>query len=205
MMCESKMITKSDDVDVGCGNAFGSGGEEDGGVDSTVQQVNNVIDGFQLTETQIGTAADFKSWIKEYMNLVVNKLKENKAGPEAVQGFKAQAPGIAKFFLVRRIPRLAWAWRDRHMPALSSHPLSPPSPRNSKTSLTCNSTSAPPSAPTPWSSPSTPTARSRPTSTSSWAASRPRSFKYCLPYPPPAALPTNRPLSLLSCYVLPVT
>jgi len=104
MMCESKMITKSDDVDVGCGNAFGSGGEEDGGVDSTVQQVNNVIDGFQLTETQIGTAADFKSWIKEYMNLVVNKLKENKAGPEAVQGFKAQAPGIAKFFLVRRVP-----------------------------------------------------------------------------------------------------
>ncbi len=61
MMCESKNITKSDgDIDVGCGNAFGSGGEEGEGVDNTVQTVNNVIDGFQYTETQIGTANDFK-------------------------------------------------------------------------------------------------------------------------------------------------
>ena len=63
MMCESKNITKADgDIDVGCGNAFGSGGGEDGGegVDNTAVTVNNVVDGFQYTETQIGTANDFK-------------------------------------------------------------------------------------------------------------------------------------------------
>lgn len=74
---ESKLITKNDDdVDVGCGNAFGSGGGEDeegggGGGGGGPAQVNNVIDGFQYTETQIGTANDFKSWIKEYMNAIV--------------------------------------------------------------------------------------------------------------------------------------
>ena len=52
----SKMTTKNDDeVDVGCGNAFGSGGEEDGGAaGGGPAQVNNIIDGFQYTETQIG-------------------------------------------------------------------------------------------------------------------------------------------------------
>ena len=30
------------------------GGEDDAGVDAAAQQVNNVIDGFQYTETQIG-------------------------------------------------------------------------------------------------------------------------------------------------------
>lgn len=79
MCCQSKLITKSDDVDVGCGNEFGGGSEEEAGGGSTVQQVNNVIDGFQYTETQIGTASDFKSWIKEYMNLVVAKLREKGA------------------------------------------------------------------------------------------------------------------------------
>jgi hypothetical protein len=39
------------------------------------QMVNNVADGFQYTETQIGTASDFKAWIKDYMNAVVLKLR----------------------------------------------------------------------------------------------------------------------------------
>ncbi len=101
MMCESKNIQKGgDDVDVGCGNAFGSGGDEGGeGVDNTVQTVNNVIDGFQYTETQIGTANDFKAWIKEYMNLVVTKLREAGKPKEEIQAFKASAPNVAKFFL----------------------------------------------------------------------------------------------------------
>ena len=101
MMCESKMITKSDDVDVGCGNAFGGGGDdEDGGpVDSTVQQVINIIDGFQYTETQIGSASDFKSWIKDYCIAVRDKLREKGKPKEEIQGFMAQAPNIAKFFL----------------------------------------------------------------------------------------------------------
>ena len=101
MYCESKNIVKnSDDVDVGCGNAFGTGGEEDGGVDNSAQTVNNVIDGFQYTETQIGTANDFKSWIKDYMNAVVVKLREKGKPKEQIQAFKASAPQIAKFFLL---------------------------------------------------------------------------------------------------------
>jgi hypothetical protein len=95
------MITKSDDVDVGCGNAFGSGGEEDegGAAAGGPTQVNNIIDGFQYTETQVGTASDFKSWIKEYMNAVVLKLREKGKPKEEIQAFKALAPGIAKFLL----------------------------------------------------------------------------------------------------------
>jgi hypothetical protein len=100
MYCESKNIVKNaDEVDVGCGNAFGTGGGEDEGVDSAAATVNNVIDGFQYTETNIGSANDFKSWIKEYMNAVVLKLREKGKSKEEIQAFKATAPGIAKFFL----------------------------------------------------------------------------------------------------------
>lgn len=101
MMVESKNIVKSDgDIDVGCGNAFGSGGEEEGGgADSSVQTVNNVIDSFQYTETQVGGVNDFKSWIKEYMNAVVLKLREKGKPKEEIQAFKAQAVNVAKFLI----------------------------------------------------------------------------------------------------------
>ena len=65
----------------------------------TAAMVNNVIDGFQYTETQIDTASDFKAWIKDHMNSVVLKLREEKKAKEDIQAFKATAPGIAKFFL----------------------------------------------------------------------------------------------------------
>ena len=101
MYCESKNISKSDgDVDIGCGNSFGGTGEDDEGVDSQVATVNNVIDGFQYTETQVGTANDFKAWIKEYMNAVVLNLRAKGKPKEEIQAFKATAPGIAKFFLM---------------------------------------------------------------------------------------------------------
>ena len=100
MMCESKMIEKGGgDVDIGCGNSFGGTAEEDAGVDDAVEKVNNVMESFQYTETQIGTATDFKAWIKEYMNAVVLKLREKGKPKEEIQKFKATAPGIAKFFL----------------------------------------------------------------------------------------------------------
>jgi hypothetical protein len=99
MMCESKNIVKGDaDVDIGCGNSFGGGGEDEG-VDSSAQTVNNVIDGFQYTETQIGTANDFKAWIKDYMNAVVLKLRAKGTPKEDIQKFKTTAPDVAKFFL----------------------------------------------------------------------------------------------------------
>jgi len=99
MQVESKNISKSDDVDVGCGNAFGGDAEEDAGGSAGPQTVNNVIDGFSYTETQIGAPADFKAWIKEYMNAVVLKHRELGTPKEEIQAFKATAPNIAKFFL----------------------------------------------------------------------------------------------------------
>lgn len=97
MFVESKMITKSDDVDVGCGNAFGGGGGDDDGPLDTSMMVNNVIDGFQYTETQIGTIGDFKAWIKEYMNTLRAAMKEKGLGKEKIQEFMATAPVIAKY------------------------------------------------------------------------------------------------------------
>ena len=97
MMIESKMISKSDDVDVGCGDAFGGGGDD--GPADTSQMVNNVVDSFQLTETQIGSPSDFKAWIKEYMNLIRSYMKEKGLGKEKIQEFMGKATGIAKFLL----------------------------------------------------------------------------------------------------------
>jgi hypothetical protein len=100
MMVESKMITKADgEVDVGCGNAFGTGAEEDAGVDSGVQQVNNVIDGFSYTETTMGSATDLKSWLKDYFPAVREKLREKGRPKEYIQNFVAGAPDIAKFLI----------------------------------------------------------------------------------------------------------
>ena len=102
LMCvDSKNIVKGGaDIDIGCGGAFG-GDDPDAGGSSDAETVNNVIDSFQLTETQVGTANDFKAWIKEYMNAVVLKLREKKIPKEDIQAFKAAAPGIAKYFLTR--------------------------------------------------------------------------------------------------------
>lgn len=98
MFCESKMIAKAgDDVDIGCGNAFGGEAEEAGGGD--VEKVNNVIESFGYNETQIGTAADFKAWIKDYMNAVRTHMRNKGKAKEEIQAFMAMAPGIAKFFL----------------------------------------------------------------------------------------------------------
>jgi hypothetical protein len=102
MYCESRNIQAGgDNVDIGCGNSFGGGGEDDAGADDTIQTVNNVIHSFQYTETQVGGANDFKSWIKEYMNAVRTKLRESGKQKEEIQAFMGTAPNIAKFLLKR--------------------------------------------------------------------------------------------------------
>lgn len=103
MFCESKMITKDDNVDVGCGDAFG-GGEADAGP-SEAEKVNNVIDGFQYTETNLSSAVEFKGWIKEYFNAVVLKLREKGTPKEDIQKFKGGASKIA-MFLVKNFKEL---------------------------------------------------------------------------------------------------
>ena len=47
----------------------------------------------------MGTASDFKAWIKEYMQAVVAKLKEKGKTKEELQAFRAGAPAIATYFL----------------------------------------------------------------------------------------------------------
>mmetsp|Transcript_36496 Transcript_36496/g.26572 ORF Transcript_36496/g.26572 Transcript_36496/m.26572 type:complete len:179 (-) Transcript_36496:12-548(-) len=99
MYCESKNIAKGgDDVDIGCGNSFGGGGEEDA-VDSTAETVNNVIDSFQYTETQVGGASDFKAWLKEYFQQVRKILRDKGKPKEEIQAFMGTASGIAKYLL----------------------------------------------------------------------------------------------------------
>mmetsp|Transcript_9575 Transcript_9575/g.15786 ORF Transcript_9575/g.15786 Transcript_9575/m.15786 type:complete len:179 (+) Transcript_9575:80-616(+) len=99
MCCESKNIAKGgEDIDIGCGNSFGGDGGDDAGA-AGVETVNNVVDSFQLTETNIDSAMDFKAWIKEYMNAVVLKKREKGIPKEEIQKFKAGAPAIAMFFL----------------------------------------------------------------------------------------------------------
>ena len=50
--------------------------------------VNNVITGFQYNETQIGTANDLKSWLKDYFGAVAEKLKAKHGPGEVVKNFK---------------------------------------------------------------------------------------------------------------------
>lgn len=99
MQCESNQIAKGGgDIDIGCGNSFGGDGGDDA-PDDTIEMVNNVIDGFQYTETQVGTAMDFKTWLKEYMQKI-RALKKEKGIPKPeIQAFMGQAPGIAKYLL----------------------------------------------------------------------------------------------------------
>jgi hypothetical protein len=98
MQCESQQIVKGGgEVDIGCGNSFG--GEAEEVADDNIEMVNNVMDGFQYTETQVGNAMDFKTWLKEYMQ-TIRGIKKDKGIPKPeIQAFMATAPGIAKYLL----------------------------------------------------------------------------------------------------------
>lgn len=76
----SKMVNEDDagNVDIGCGNAFGSGdAEDDGGApDVGGVKVNNIISGFNLEEFG-GSKKDVAAKLKEKMNAVKAYLKEN--------------------------------------------------------------------------------------------------------------------------------
>jgi Translationally controlled tumour protein len=54
---------------------------------------------FYFIETQIGSATDFKGWIKDYMNSLRTAMKEKGKGKEKIQEFMGQATGIAKYLL----------------------------------------------------------------------------------------------------------
>lgn len=57
---KSKIVVKGGvKVDIGCGDAFGKGGGEEGeegegGADDNDEKVNNIVDAFKYSETQFG-------------------------------------------------------------------------------------------------------------------------------------------------------
>jgi hypothetical protein len=103
MECDSLSVNKDSgaNVDVGGGNAFGGGGEDEAPED-TSENVNNVIDeglGFGYNECPMGKK-DFKDFLKSYCGAVRTMLKEDPKieGPE-VKAFTQAAPEFCKFLL----------------------------------------------------------------------------------------------------------
>ena len=92
----STAVKGADNVDIGCGNAFG--GEEEV-VDDSVEKVNNVIDPFKYTEVPFGSKTELKDYLKEYVRSVRAKLKEKGTPQPEIKEFMAQAPGMVKFLL----------------------------------------------------------------------------------------------------------
>ncbi|KAI9917490.1 hypothetical protein PsorP6_013012 [Peronosclerospora sorghi] len=97
---ESKTVAKSaENVDIGCGDAFG--GEEEQ-VDSSVETVNNVIDdslGFGYVETGFDSKAELKTYLKSYFRKTMKHLKSSGATDETLAQFKSDAQEIVKFLV----------------------------------------------------------------------------------------------------------
>lgn len=97
MMTTSKQVPKGDDnVDIGCGNAFG--GSDDAPVDPSVEMVNNVVEKFQYSQTEL-TATQFKSWLKEYMGKLLEQMKKKDVPVEERKAFRERAAAAGKYFL----------------------------------------------------------------------------------------------------------
>ena len=97
----SKIVSKGgDDVDIGCGNAFGGDAEED---DADVEKVNNCIDeekGFGYNAMPFGTKAELKDWCKSYFGKLRKHYKTSGKDDEFMTDFKAKAQRAAKWLLV---------------------------------------------------------------------------------------------------------
>lgn len=68
------MVVKGEEkVDIGCGNAFGGGEEEEAG-NEEVEKVIDVVDSFQYGETSFDKAG-FVAYFKGYMKKLLGYLK----------------------------------------------------------------------------------------------------------------------------------
>jgi hypothetical protein len=92
MEVASRMVVKgNEDVDIGRGNEFGGGGEDEA-VDNTSQRVNDIVSSFSLQETSF-TKKEYVAVIKAYMQ----KLGKHLAGSERVEIFKKGATEFVKW------------------------------------------------------------------------------------------------------------
>ncbi len=91
---KSRMVVKTeDDVDIGCGNAFGGAGEEEqGGNNANLPKVIDLVDGFNYQDTSFDKDG-FEKYFKAYMKKVLGHLKENNANR-----VKPFMDGARKFF-----------------------------------------------------------------------------------------------------------
>ena len=94
---ESSMSVKgSDNVDIGCGNAFG--GEEETN-DGSVEKVNNIVDSFTYTEVPFGNKSELKEYLRDYFRSIRAKLKEEGTPQPEIKEFMSQAPAMVVFLL----------------------------------------------------------------------------------------------------------
>jgi len=91
---QSKMITKEEgNYDIGA-NPSQEGGEEDEGVDNPGRvTVNAVIDAHRLQQVPYGKK-DYMNYIKNYMKVILGKIKESN--PQRVEIFQAKAQEFVK-------------------------------------------------------------------------------------------------------------
>mmetsp|Transcript_10879 Transcript_10879/g.16067 ORF Transcript_10879/g.16067 Transcript_10879/m.16067 type:complete len:181 (-) Transcript_10879:425-967(-) len=97
---ESRTIAVGgDNIDIGCGNAFG-GGDED--VDDNVEKENNIISesaGFGYTEIPFGSKAEFKAYLKDHVRKIRSELKANGKPQAEIKQFMSEAPEFVKWLL----------------------------------------------------------------------------------------------------------
>jgi hypothetical protein len=95
-MVESSVTIKgADNVDIGCGNAFGDAVEED----DSVEKVNNVIDPFKYTEVPFSARSEFKEYMKDYVKKLRSTMKEQGVEQPKIKEFMSQAPEFVKFLM----------------------------------------------------------------------------------------------------------
>lgn len=94
MEVQSRMVVKgSDDVDIGRGNEFGGGGEDEA-VDTVSERVNDIVDSFSLQETSF-TKKEYVTILKAYMQKLKKHLEAQ--GSDRVNPFMQGATAFAKW------------------------------------------------------------------------------------------------------------
>lgn len=101
MVQSRNVAVGSDAVDIGCGDAFGSGDQE---VDDSVETVNNISDasiGFAYTEITFASKTELKSYLKSYFRKLLNHPTLKEGDEDTVTVFKSDAQKIVKFLLAK--------------------------------------------------------------------------------------------------------
>jgi len=92
----SRWVNKGgENIDIGRGNEFGGGGEDEA-VDDKSEKVLDIVDAFHYMETSF-TKADYTTYVKAYMKKVKTHLEEKN--PDRVKDFMAGAKEMVTWIL----------------------------------------------------------------------------------------------------------